>query len=370
MSFTCNVFGQVKMQDEKDGFIVVNSAPEGAKVYIDNEYMGDTPLIIRRNFQNLKFILTLKHSDYPKYEETFSKVRNGSELFVILDGNYGILNISTEPSGAKIKINDQEYGRTPISSIKLPLGLNRIELEKENYTSLSKTVYLNKTRQSVNFKMDYQFSFVSFYETDSKGKNTDISIDGKRVPDALAGEKKIDSGERDILISSDAFYKEIRENFNFEPAKKYSMSIDYDKRTLKYVLLSAAFPGLGQFFNGSKIKGSILGAAALTSIYMIISSQINYKDNLNEYHRNLTMYRRSLYEDEVVFRRALLVENEAGANKYLKNRNYFIAGFAAIYLLNILDAVLFHTRDYSIKILEKNDTVQLGGNFINIKLRF
>jgi hypothetical protein len=112
------------------GTLVVQSNPTGAKVAIDDEERGVTPL-------NLE----LEPGDYTLTLATPGNVR--SMPITIAPGTYmsqfielprvssvlGALRVQTEPSGARVTVNGHAYGTSPMTVEGLPPGAHTVVLE-------------------------------------------------------------------------------------------------------------------------------------------------------------------------------------------------------------------------------------------------
>jgi len=121
------------------GFLTVYSSPSNAEVYIDGNYVGDTPL------ENYKLstgehIIKIKKEGYQDYNKTITI--NPAEIMkleVTLSEKPGTLKISSEPSGAKVYINGDYKGETPLT-LELEPGTYTVKLTKEDYENYTLTI--------------------------------------------------------------------------------------------------------------------------------------------------------------------------------------------------------------------------------------
>jgi hypothetical protein len=365
--FSTKIFGQNELKEKEENVIVVNSVPEGAEVFINGESKGFTPLNLK-DFKIRKFVIVVQHKDFKKVEQTVVYKSGKRELFFVLDGDYGFLSINTDPQGAKIKINNQEYGLTPLSDIKLPLGANKVEFAKENYDYLTKTVYINKTKQSVNPKLKYSYSYVSLSNLNNDSKQ-EIYIDDKIEANALSKELRLKYGEHKIKITTPYFHKAMSADYTFVEEMKYKFNYRYNIFTLKYAIYSALVPGLGQFLDNSQIKGVLLCAATIANTFLIVSTDRMYREKVDEYNNNLVKYKIAVKEDDVLKYRSLVKENEGDANNLNKRKNYLIAALAGIYVLNLVDVILFHTKDYEFTLMPAANTESASLNIMQFKIK-
>jgi tetratricopeptide (TPR) repeat protein len=134
----------------------VHSFPSGAKVFLDGGYyIGQTPLVNRAiSPGNHKITLVLENYD-KQAEDIYISPGKSLNLYFNLAPIFGKLKLTSEPEGAVVYINNNEYvGITPLT-IHLGLGIYLLELIKPNYHKWSKvvTVYDDQTI-SIRAKLD------------------------------------------------------------------------------------------------------------------------------------------------------------------------------------------------------------------------
>jgi hypothetical protein len=125
------------------GSLSITSRPEGAEVYLDDEFRGRTPLTLEElapGSYQLKVIL----GGYQEWSKNVV-VRAGvitsvtAEL-TALPPLTGSLSITSEPPGADVYINDDFRGRTPLTLEDLATGSYRLKVTLEGYEDWERTV--------------------------------------------------------------------------------------------------------------------------------------------------------------------------------------------------------------------------------------
>ena len=115
---------QVETGEEKD-----------ALVFIDGHYAGKTPLekadvasgrhsisITKEGFEKINKVLNLKKDTVSKYEFDLKKIEKK-----------GLISVTSNPEGASVYLGITYLGETPLKDIVVPLGQNRIRIEKEEF---------------------------------------------------------------------------------------------------------------------------------------------------------------------------------------------------------------------------------------------
>jgi len=120
------------------GSISMSSSPSRAKVYIDGSYKGTTPLL--RDIEEGQHTIKLTKEYYYDAEEKVS-VKIGETTYVskTLRG-YGFVSVDSKPSGAKVYLDGDHKGETPLSLSKVVVGSHTIKLTKPYYDDVTKTV--------------------------------------------------------------------------------------------------------------------------------------------------------------------------------------------------------------------------------------
>ncbi len=115
-----------------EGALVVFSEPSGADVYIDGRYYGRTPITIQRLAVGRKTV-TLKMSGYADWSDDIL-IESGqiSQVSAILK-LAGTLQVSSNPSGARVYLDGRDIGTTPLSNPSIPEGTHNLSVELFGY---------------------------------------------------------------------------------------------------------------------------------------------------------------------------------------------------------------------------------------------
>jgi hypothetical protein len=122
-----------KTEEKNKAIVVIKTDPDKAKVYIDEQFYGETPYLGKLIPGQYKLKLT--RDKHHKYEETIVLVQ-GETLPVSVDLKplIGFLTLTSHPTAATVIIDSLELGKTPFRG-RLPIGPHKLELKKDNYLS-------------------------------------------------------------------------------------------------------------------------------------------------------------------------------------------------------------------------------------------
>jgi hypothetical protein len=139
-------------QQPNMGSIEVGSVPGGSSVYLDGNYMGQTPV---NSYSDLTSIpdgshtLLIRHTDYQDYTQTVY-VQGGGVVTVNAqltpnaplptpDTTGQIIIVST-PAGAELFLDNIFKGITPVTLSDIPQGSHVVMVKQTGYTDSSQTV--------------------------------------------------------------------------------------------------------------------------------------------------------------------------------------------------------------------------------------
>ena len=336
---------QKSVQDNnygKNTTLTINSTPLGADVIIDGKNLGKTPFTIVNPTSNVIHIKLILNGI--SRERQVGIVNSSQEVFFVMDGNYGLLNITTEPKNAQAFINDTLIGSTPVYNHKVPLGKLKLTLKKYEYFDGERTFFVTPTKYDVNIPLQSKFSSIQYNES------YPLFLDD--IPSKKTGIFKIPVGEHNLSVKPDGFYKIISKDVEFNSDENYKIEISYGYFTPKYILYSMILPGLGQYSDNTEIKGIGFFAGTLISAILYSSSVSNYNEKANRFNKAMYNYQRANDETSAQQYKNILDSSLNQLNDATKKKNLMLGITLGIYGLNLLDAILFHTSGSNIEILK------------------
>ncbi|MFU8804405.1 MAG: protein kinase domain-containing protein [Bradymonadaceae bacterium] len=108
----------------------VATAPPGARVSLDGRLIGISPIELDELEIGHSYELLLQLADYSEMKVEIRAQQDMEPLIVRLEPLQGVLKISSYPVGAKVRINGENYGMSPVTAVGIPRdGTHRIEAE-------------------------------------------------------------------------------------------------------------------------------------------------------------------------------------------------------------------------------------------------
>lgn len=127
--------------------LVIESAPSGARVLINGEFYGHTPM--RARLFPAEYRVRLEKEGYAPYRTRISVPPNRRlQISANLEHRniFGMLLVRSHPPKAKIYVDDRYYGETP-EQIRLKQGKHVIRLEKESFKPFYETVNIRHSQR-------------------------------------------------------------------------------------------------------------------------------------------------------------------------------------------------------------------------------
>ncbi len=290
----------------KFGTLTVNSRPDGALIYLDGSYIGESPLHDKQ-VESGSHSLVAKLDLYSDYHEDII-LKDGQSVVreFQMKSSGGLLNITArDESGNEIKdadviINGQFAGLTPFLNKAYPAGKYSISIQKEYYDNSTESVILEaKKTISRTVMLKSNMSFLHVVAPGGK-----VFINGRDY-----GENEVDEvfqpGTYNIKVSAENHYTEgkdlilstgHRETLNFELMPiEGSLSIvvvPYEKQSSAKVYIDSEYLGnapqrVNRVVGEYEIFVKIEGSGALTQTGKVLEhDNTEVKFDFSEVNRN------------------------------------------------------------------------------------
>ena len=126
----------------------VECATRGAQVFVNNQQRGVVPwtgLLTSGSYQ-----VEVRSDGYRPQKQTVSLSENENRTLTIpeLEKITGRLNVDCRPLGSEVYVDGVKVGTTPNIFRDIQVGQRRVEIRKEGYETLTKTVTINENEQA------------------------------------------------------------------------------------------------------------------------------------------------------------------------------------------------------------------------------
>ncbi|MGV8073059.1 MAG: PEGA domain-containing protein [Syntrophobacteraceae bacterium] len=208
----------------KESFLVVESMPSGAGVYVDGRTKGKTPLRLKISPGKHKIRLTL--SDYEDWESAV-QVEDGKENPLNIEmqqlTKQGLLSINSKPAGAAVFVDGVSKGKTPLQ-LKINPGRHRVKLTLANYQVWEGAAQVEEGRDTPPLSIEMQqITKQGLLSATSEPSGATVYVDGVskgKTPLRL----KLDLGKHRVKMSVPN-YNDWEETIELDEVAEYDINV-------------------------------------------------------------------------------------------------------------------------------------------------
>jgi thiol-disulfide isomerase/thioredoxin len=189
---------------DEQGYLAIESEPEGATVFVNGEEMGVTPFV--KELMVGEYVVQVKSGAlWIPARKRVKLSQDGVRLQMQLGPNYGVLKVDSNPSGAEIWLDGEPTGQTtPYTFPMKKAGDYSLVLKKKMYLSRTVPVQLgNGKTVTVDERLEANFGEI-WVTSDPSGAS--ILIDGHDSGETTPARiSPVAVGSREILLQRNAY---------------------------------------------------------------------------------------------------------------------------------------------------------------------
>ena len=207
---------------DKQGYLAVESKPEGATVFVNGDEMGETPFV--KEMMVGEYVVLVKSGAlWIPAKKRVKLSQDGARLQMDLGPNYGILEVKSNPSGADIWLDGSPTGQnTPYTFPMRKAGDYSLVLKKKMYLSKTIPVQLgNGKTVEVSERLEANFGSIKVTSTPT---GASIIVDGKdsgKTTPATISPVKIGGREITLRLAS---HNDFKKRVNVERGQTFDVA--------------------------------------------------------------------------------------------------------------------------------------------------
>lgn len=162
----------------KTGWLVIDSQPSGASVYLNDEYVGNTPLDnYKTEYGSYRYRLEL--GNYHNASGIVELNSPRKEQTITLSPAFGSVRVNSSVTGAQVLLDGQNTGKTtPCTLDVVASGRHTIVVQQQRYTTAQQTIDV-KDGETTTVEATLQPRFAKVNIESLSGAN--ITVDGHQV---------------------------------------------------------------------------------------------------------------------------------------------------------------------------------------------
>jgi hypothetical protein len=127
----------------KPGAMNIYSEPAGAEIYVDNNYMGITPLSLKKVAEGEHEIRLVKEKFKVWTQRVFVRSFQPTDVKATLEVSPGTLTINSIPAGAEINFKGKFVALTPHTLSNITPGEVVVNVDKKDFESWTTSVFIS-----------------------------------------------------------------------------------------------------------------------------------------------------------------------------------------------------------------------------------
>ncbi|MFA7056234.1 MAG: PEGA domain-containing protein [Candidatus Cloacimonadales bacterium] len=194
--------GTSKEKFSPPALIVVESEPEGATVVLNGQQVGLTPY--QGSHYSGEYTIAIQKELYYSQTSTFSLKTSETVKLPLykLTPKYGIINLTSNPTGATARLDGVTLGKTPLKNVKIESGAHTLELQLATYQTISKEFSLvDGDNLSFNEELIPNFSAVTINCPSTKGVS--LTLNGDNMGNLPYHNPKLMAGTYQVKLHKD-----------------------------------------------------------------------------------------------------------------------------------------------------------------------
>lgn len=158
---------QIEAPKIKTGWIILESEPSGASVYINDEFVGNTPLNnYKQSYGTYQYRL-----ESPNYHPATGTIELNAGRFeqrIALKPAFGSISVKSNVAGAKILLDGKPTGKnSPATLTEIPSGSHTITLQSDKYAPQQQNVVVEDGQATdVSMSLDARFARITINSID------------------------------------------------------------------------------------------------------------------------------------------------------------------------------------------------------------
>lgn len=321
------------------GTINVSSEPSGAQVFINNEERGSTPFSATELAAGEEHTIRIMLEGYQPVTRTVN-IQEGDNpaINVSLQESYGRLNISSQPAGARVTINEQDMGTTPLLASELTVGEeHRVRIALEGFEPVTRTVMISEGENNpINVQLTPATNYVSVL---SRPDEAEVTIDNRVVGITPLQKLEYRIGMHSIEVSKRGYRPHI-DQFQVQREEPTLLNIRLRSKSRGTAFLLSMFvPGAGHFYRARPLGGLFFLAATGAAGYLAYDNYSQFMDYQDQYQTMLDEYNTTTNMDRAMELRGEIQTVFDEMKSMEEELPMYMGILGGVYSLNLLTVV-------------------------------
>ena len=344
----------LKLESAK-GSVQLASTPSDAEVFVDDRPSGKTPVLLP-DLSPGRHSIVMKKEGFLAYSGSVNVRPFEQEALTGRLYKPCALVVNSDPPGASVFIENKISGVTPLQISDTQPGEISLKISSPDCDDWKENVYLSVgSRKEISAKLVSKFGLL----TVNASPEATVFVDGRSVGSGLLESYKVPVGNHEVELKHPSYSRSFIQRVYFEPGKEKTLEAEFGVFSAGVLYRSAILPGWGQMYDGATVKGLTFTAGIIAAVTFSVISDANYSNKSDSYNTTRQQYLNASTTADAVRLRQQLVAQFSELDDAQKTRNLVFGATGAWYGLNLLDALIFHSRGCDGKLIAEEFPIQI-----------
>ncbi len=258
------------------GYIIIESDPPGAEVYLNEQRVGTTPYQGRQLAGN--YSLMLSHPMYHEHNQQFLLGEGATVNLPVVEmkPRFGYFKVNSTPSGAEVLLDGRALGTSPLPRGEISSGQHELKIRKALYHEYTETFFI-EDGDDKQFDINLRAAFGHLLIT-SDPNGADVFLDGRQVGTTPYENLQQPSGRYNVRLSKD-LYSDANEQIVVSDSEKTERFI---AMSMNFGTLEVTAEGAEIYIDGRRVATGNWRANLSPGQYSLRATQDLHTDDERE----------------------------------------------------------------------------------------
>ena len=315
--------------------LYVDSNPSGARVYINENFHGMTPVNIDALTDDRVKVVVKKNYFDDWQQNLVLQAGKDEKINADLIIKKGRLSIKSTPVMATVELDGKKIGTTPLQK-EVNYGEYSISITNPKFETITEKLVFDQPNFEKNYELNYKKGHLILSDLTS---GSSVLIDGRKTEPG-ASEFKVPIGVHTVEIENSGYDSKTLNYIAQENQSKTFNGTLSRKTNGNALWRSILLPGWGQAYQEKSVQSwlyPILVVGGLGGSYLMIN---NYNTAVDDYNKAREEYLTAFSEADINTTREAMDKAYDDVESSESTRNIMFIATGAIWLWNVLDTMI------------------------------
>jgi hypothetical protein len=295
----------------------------------------------------------------PRYGD-FGTNEAGSDFLFLAKApprDFGTLTVLPTPPDAQVYVDGKYVAGGSVERYELPPGQHVVRVFKDAYDEARRDVIIELGKDT-HVAMTLE-SARGYLTLEGVPADAEVHLDGSRIGSGAIVRYGLSPGAHSLEVKPPQSAQRASREVVINRQVESKVVARFGVFTVYPALRSAIVPGLGQLVNGSTTKGVFFLVGTLGIGAYAATTHLDYTKKVDSYNLVVDAYNRAGTVEEATKKRREMQQQYSAVEDANKLRTITLGGAAGLYILNVLDGLLFESTRTELVLLTQRWGVEV-----------